>query len=89
MCDVCVVCCCVCGLAIIYVPAYRYLEHSLLALDVGSDVTKSHMTPVVSQLSQQLSSLEQTFVSTPSLATPTLTKLVKRLKMMAQHLTAQ
>ena len=60
------VCVCVC----------RYLEHSLLALDVGSDVTKSHMAPVVSQLSQKLASLEQT-------------KLVKRLNMMARHLVAQ
>lgn len=54
----------------------KYLEHSLLALDVGNDVTRSHMTPVVSQLSQKLGQLDQT-------------KLVKRLNMMARHLVGQ
>ena len=64
----------------------RYLEQCILGLDVGNEVTKSHMSTVILQLSQQLASVEKSFEVNPNAAKPALKKSVKRLKMMSERL---
>lgn len=64
----------------------RYLDQSVLVLDVNDDVTKSHMVPVIRQLSHQIISMQGKLQSDSSLATPAIIKQVKRLLMVAQHM---
>ena len=62
----------------------RYLEQSILALDVSNEVTKSHMPPVLSSLSQHLARMEKTLES--GTGTTGLARQVKRLRMVTEHL---
>lgn len=62
----------------------RYLEQSILALDVSNEVTRSHMPPVLSNLSQHLARMEKTLES--STGTTGLARQVKRLRMVTEHL---
>ena len=64
----------------------RYLEQCTLSLDVDNEVTRSHMSTVILQLSQQLASVEKSFEVNPSAAKPALKKNVKRLKMISERL---
>ena len=49
-------------------------------------MTKSHISTILLQLSQQLASLEKAFDSNPSAVKPAMKKSVKRLKMMSERL---
>ena len=64
----------------------RYLEQCTLSLDVDNEVTRSHMSTVILQLSQQLASVEKSFEVNPNAAKPALKKNVKRLKMISERL---
>lgn len=77
-----------CGIdvSIILYFIYRYLDQSLLALDVDSDVTKNHMVPVIKQLSQHMSLLQQKLQEAPSGTDPGIMKQVKRLLMVSHHM---
>lgn len=62
----------------------RYLEASVMALDVTDDITKNHMPPVLRMLTQQLSNAEQTHCNVPNSAS--LLRLIKRLRMICERL---
>lgn len=62
----------------------RYLEASVMALDVTNDITKNHMTQVLRTLTQQLSNAEQTHRTVPNSAP--LLRLIKRLRMISERL---
>ena len=62
----------------------RYLEASVMALDVTDDITKNHMPQVLRMLTQQLSNAEQTHRSVPNSAP--LLRLIKRLRMICERL---
>lgn len=62
----------------------RYLEPSVLALDLQNEVTKSHMPPVLSGLSQQLSAVEKALQGNPG--NVTLARRVKGLRMITERL---
>ena len=62
----------------------RYLEASVLALDVTNDITKNHMTQVLQTLTGQLSNAEQSHRSNPNSAS--LMRLIKRLRMITERL---
>jgi enhancer of mRNA-decapping protein 4 len=62
----------------------RFLEASVLGLDVNNDITKSHMTQVLRTLTQQLAGAEQANRSVPNSAS--LLRSVKRLRMVTERL---
>lgn len=64
----------------------RYLDQSLLALDVDSDITKNHMLPVIKQLSQQIASLLQKIQAGTSVPNPAIVVAVKRLLMVSKQM---
>ena len=69
---------------VFHLSACRYLEQSILALDMNDDVTKSHMPPVLSGLSQHLSGVEKSLQTNPG-ATG-LMRQVKRLRMVSERM---
>lgn len=64
----------------------RYLEQCILGLDEGNEVTRSHMSTVILQLSQQLAAVEKSIETNPNTAKPALKKSIKRLKMLSERL---
>ena len=62
----------------------RFLEASVLALDVSNDITKNHMTQVLRTLAQQLTDIEQIHRGAPNSAS--LLRLIKRLRMITERL---
>jgi enhancer of mRNA-decapping protein 4 len=62
----------------------KYLEESVLALDVTNEITKNHMIRILRMLTQQLSSAEQTHRSMPNSAP--LLRLIKRLRMVTERM---
>ena len=63
---------------------FRFLEASVLGLDVNNDITKSHMTQVLRTLTQQLAGAEQANRSVPNSAA--LLRSVRRLRMVTESL---
>ena len=62
----------------------RFLDPSVLALDEQDEVTKSHMPPVIKQLSEQLRIVQDKANS--SSISPALLKQVKRLFQVTLHM---
>ena len=73
-------------LCFVFPPPTRYLDQSLLALDVRDDVTKNHMCPVIKELSEQISAILQKITADPSFNNPGIIKQVKRLLMVSQQM---
>ena len=67
-------------------PPIRYLDQSLLALDIRDDVTKNHMCPVIKELSEQISTVLEKLKADPSFKNPGTVKQVKRLLMVSQQM---
>ena len=65
-------------------PVPRYLEQSILALDVSNKVTKSHMSPVLNGLAHHLTGLEKSLQSNPGCSG--LARQVWRLRLVAEQL---
>ena len=62
----------------------RFLESSVLALDVSNDITKNHMTQILRSLTQQLAGAEQTHRPAPNSAP--LLRSMRRLRMVTESL---
>ena len=62
----------------------RYLEQSILALDVSNEVTRSHMSPVLNGLAQHLAGMEKSLQSNPN--SLGLARQVRRLRLVAEQL---
>ena len=65
-------------------PVPRYLEQSILALDVSNEVTKSHMSPVLNSLAHHLTGMEKSLQSNPG--SSGLARQVRRLRLVAEQL---
>jgi len=62
----------------------RYLEQSILALDVSNEVTRSHMSPVLNGLAHHLTGMEKSLQSNPN--SSGLARQVRRLRLVAEQL---